>query len=112
LSNNLLDEWLVRPSLGKRAHVEQVGPGEALHIRELTMQVRGQNADDLRSPARPVLAVENLPANLPVQENELPIYGENRAHLGASDPLFQLFQEAVVAFRTRGEGAAHGTASF
>jgi hypothetical protein len=52
-------------------------------------------------------AFKNLPADLPVEENELAIYGENRSDLGGSDPLLQIFQEAVLTFRTHGGGPAH-----
>jgi len=66
LSNNLLDEWLVRPGLGKGPHVEEVGPGEALHVREFTVQVLGQALDECgrgQSPGAATKTPESTPAS-------------------------------------------------
>jgi hypothetical protein len=63
LSNKLLDNCFLGPSLSEGPHVKQVGPGEALHVRELAVQVRSQTLDRPCAPAGAVLAYSDFAAD-------------------------------------------------
>ena len=64
---------LVGPSLGKGPHVLEVSRGESFHSGKLSPQVRCQAIDDLCTPAMLLLPGKDVPANLPVKQDEFPV---------------------------------------
>jgi hypothetical protein len=67
LSNRLLDNFLLSPCLGECPHVHEVSPGETAQVRENDAQVMSQPLYDLAAPPQLSLAVEDIPADLPVE---------------------------------------------
>jgi len=61
------------------------------------LQVTGQTVDDLSAPALGLLAVENLAANGPLEQNQLPADGLGGADLGRVDAGLQLLKEFGVS---------------
>ena len=104
-SNKLLDDCLIRPGLGKGAHVHQVGARKALHVREGRAQVMRQPVDHLRAPALGVLARQDVAANLPVQPDQLAIDHQRGALLGGVDAALQVGQPVGVALRLRAQAS-------
>src|SRR4051812_24697453 len=70
-SNDPLDDCRIGPSLSKGAHIQQIGPREAMHAGKLRAQAYSQAADDLGPPPIPLLPVKDLPPNTPVEAHEL-----------------------------------------
>ena len=65
----------VRPSGGEGAHVLEVARRQPPHVREGIAQVVGQTVDHLGTPAFAVLAVQDRPANVPVQQHQRLVRG-------------------------------------
>src|SRR5437879_1409742 len=61
------------------------------------LKVGGKAVDDLGAPALVSLTLQNVPANLPVKEDHLPIGSESRLDLGSADTRFNFVKEARVA---------------
>ncbi|MNC38261.1 hypothetical protein D3C75_868570 [compost metagenome] len=97
LSNSLLDNFSVRPSLGKGSHVHQVGAGKAFHIRKGRAQVVCQPLDHLGTPAFAALSFEYVAADLPVKLHQLAVDCLHRPLLGVMDAGFQFGQPVGVA---------------
>ena len=57
------------------------------------MQVCGESPDYVGTPPGMVLAFEDLPADVPIEQNELAINGYNRLHLGGVNTLLQIPQK-------------------
>ncbi len=73
LCSNLLHKFIVGPDLGEAAHVLEVTRGEALHIGKLALQICRQAINDLCAPAFPLLPIEDVAADLPIQQDELAV---------------------------------------
>jgi hypothetical protein len=104
LSNSLLDNCGIRPSLGKGAHIHQVGARKPLHVRESGAQIMRQPLDHLGPPALLGLPFQNIAPNLPVKQHQLAVYRQRRALLGGVDTGLQLRQPVGVASGGGGEG--------
>lgn len=65
LCNNLLHNYVVRPSISKGPHVLEVAGRKTLHVREGRTQVIGQPVNHLGAPALCLLPFQNVPTNLP-----------------------------------------------
>src|SRR5271157_710675 len=96
LCSSLLHKLLRGPDLGKGTHVLQVAGRESLRSRECAFQIARQTINDLRSPLLLCLALENLSANLPVQQDQLPVHRQASPQLCLSNPVFQGFEELGV----------------
>jgi hypothetical protein len=72
-SNDPLDKFRVRPRLGEGAHIEEIGPGEALRSLELGSQIERQSIDHLGAPPVPFLALEDVSADAPIEPDQLGI---------------------------------------
>ena len=97
LSNKLLDDLLVRVSLGEGSHVQQIRAGRSPHIGELTAEVLRQLFDHLGAPARPLLPPEDLAADLPVEKHELAVDLNRGADLRQAHPRFHALKALAVA---------------
>jgi len=71
LSNRLLDNYDIRPRLGKGAHIHQVGPRKALLVRESNAQIMRQPLDHLGAPALLGFPFKNVAPNLPTKQHQL-----------------------------------------
>jgi hypothetical protein len=100
LSNNLLDNYFIGPSFRKSAHIEQVRPREPFHFRKSLPQIGRQVINDLCSPANQVLSLQDVPAELLIEKNELAIYRERRFQAGLLNACLQPAKELPVSFRT------------
>jgi hypothetical protein len=76
------------------AHVHEDRPGEAAEIREHLAQVMGQALDDLTAPSLLGLAVEDVPAYLPVEPEQFGIDRQRGTLLGGVDATFEVGQPA------------------
>jgi hypothetical protein len=107
LSNSLLDNLRIRPRLRKGAHVEQVDPGEALHLGKGITQIHREALDHLGSPALAPLALEDVAADLPVEQHQLAADAAGRPLLRLVDAGFQLCEPGAVIRRER-DDVGHG----
>lgn len=96
----------VRPDLGQRPHILEVPRTIPLDPGELYLQVVRQPIDDFGAPTLGPLTLEDLPADRPVEKNQLPADGERGAELGVTDPALQVLEELRVAGGEL-EGAFH-----
>ena len=103
LSNSLLDDCLLGPCLGERAHVHEVRPGEAAEIREHLAQVMREALDDLAAPSPSGLAIEDVPADLPVEPEQLGVDGQRGTLLGSVDTVLEVRQPRGVPLGRVGE---------
>ena len=51
------------------------------------MEVPGELVNDLGTPPSLILALQNVAAGLPVEQNQLTVNGERRPQLGLADAL-------------------------
>ena len=73
LCKHRLHKCLVRPRFGERPHVFQVARRKSLDIGEGSLEVDRQAVDHFGSPAFPFLPVEDIAADLPVQQDQFPV---------------------------------------
>jgi hypothetical protein len=78
-------------------HVEQVGPGQAFHLRKLRPEVLGQPADDPAPPAFRLLALQDGPADGPVQPDQLRVDRPQCPGACGPDPVLEFTEELGVA---------------
>lgn len=98
-SNKLLDDLWVRPGLGKGSHIKQVRARESPHLRKFRLQVRRRSLDHLRTPALLLLPLQDVPADLPMQEDEFAVYRERRPDLRLlSAPLVEYAHNPAANF--------------
>jgi hypothetical protein len=86
LCNGLLHNWL-RPGGGECAHVEEIAPGQAIHVREFCPEVVSQASDDPAPPLFELLAFQNGLTDGPVEFDELGINGAQRLCACGPDPV-------------------------
>ena len=68
----------------------------------------GEAFDDPGSPALASLPGEDIPADRPLEEHQLPVDGQRRPDLSAADALLELLEELGVAGRgLQGENHRH-----
>jgi hypothetical protein len=64
-------------------------------------QVDRQAVDHLRAPAVFLLARQDIPADLPVEQHQFAVHGERCADLGVSNALLQIAQKLRVTLRLK-----------
>lgn len=107
LCNGLLHDRLLGPGGGEGPHVLEVAGREARHLRERLPEVAGELVDDLGSPAPLLLPQQDVPADAPVEQDELAVDGERGLDARGADAPLELLEELAVAVWRRGEVAAH-----
>jgi hypothetical protein len=95
--NELLQNLFVRPSLGQRTHVAEVPRAEPFDSRKLSLQIPSEPVDNLAAPLLRRKPLAQVPANRPIEEDQLPVYGKGGLHLGSPDAALQILKEFVVA---------------
>ena len=95
--NELLQNLLLRPSLGQRTHVTEVPWAEPFDSRELSLQIMSQPVDNLAAPLLGRKPLAQVPADRPIEEDQLPVHGEGGPDLGGPDAAFELLKELLVA---------------
>ena len=113
--NGLLDNFfaasLARPAISEAAHVMEVRPREPGHVGELTPEVDRQTINDLGTPPLPLLAVQDVLANLPVKlMSSLLTASAARVRAAAIRPLMPARHWRIVVGQPPGrgsEGLAH-----
>src|SRR5262249_20856219 len=96
LSSSLLDNCFVGPSRRESPHIQQVSAREALHVWKGRPKILRQPVYHLASPALIVLSNEDLPPDVPVEENQFLVNRERRANLGLLDAIFDVGQQGRV----------------
>jgi len=99
LCNSLLHNWEVGPSLGKGAHVHEIGTGEPLYLRKSRVQILGQASNDLIPPALLGLPDQNILPRLPVEFDQFPVYRQGCPLLGTVNSLFEVLEPLSVGRR-------------
>ena len=97
--NELLQNLIVGPSLGQRTHVTEVPRAEPFYSRELSLQILSEAVDNLASPLLSRKPLAQVPADRPIEEDELPVHGKSGLHLGGPDATLELLEEFLVAGR-------------
>ena len=97
LCKHRLHKCLIRPRLGERPHIFQVARRESLHIGEGSLEVRRQAVDHFGAPAFPFLPVEDIAADLPVQQDQFPVDRQRCMELRSLNPALQVGQKLCVA---------------
>src|SRR5713226_5819673 len=97
LCSKLLHNLVVRPGVSKGSHVLQVARRKACHFREGLMQIGCQPVDNLCAPTLLFLPSQNVSADAPVKQYQLPIDGQRSADLSVPDSVFQVLQERFVS---------------
>ena len=90
------------PGLGEGTHVVQVAPRPAPLVRELRSQVGREPVDHPAAPPGLLLPVQDVPADRPVQPQQLTV---SRPHLRGTDPGLELLEQLGVAGRLRQQPA-------
>jgi hypothetical protein len=98
----LWDILVVRPRSRELAHVVDVAARQAGHPRELSTQVCRQSLDDLGAPPFILLSRKDLPANPPVEPDQLLVDGERSARAGRADLALKPFEQLGVVARKCG----------
>lgn len=109
LCSNLLHKFFLGPDFGEATHVLQVARREALQIGKLALEVCGQTIDDLSALGFFGLSIEDVAANLPIQEHQLAVRRECGAQLGRLNTALQLGEELRVSV---GRGRFHSRSAF
>ena len=95
--NELLQNLLLRPSLGQRTHVAEVPRAEPFDSRELSLQILSEPVDNLAAPLLSRKPLAQVPADRPIKEDQLPVDGKGGPNLGGTDASFELLEEFMVA---------------
>jgi hypothetical protein len=103
LSNSLLDDCVLGPGLGERAHVHEVRSGEPAEVGEHLAQVMGQAFDDFAAPSLVGLAVEDVPADLPVEPEQFGVDRQRGTLPGGVDAVLEASQPVRVPLGRVGE---------
>ena len=113
LCNGPLHNLAVGPCGGEGAHVLQISRRKPLHVGGGCPQVCGEAIDDLGPPAGAFLAVQDHPADVPVQQNHRRVGSQDDAKpflLDASLDLPEHLRVAARHFRTRRRHGERGPA--
>jgi hypothetical protein len=94
-----LDNFQVGPGLGEGPRVEQIGAGEPAHGRKRRPQVNGQAVNHPGPPSIAFLALQNVPADPPVEPDQLGIDRQRRTLPGFLDPSLEFGEPGAVAGR-------------
>ena len=101
MSSNLLHKCGRWPRLGQATHVVQVAPREPTAVREGKREVDGELVDDLGTPARGVLPVQDGLADGPVQLDERGVDRSRSGPLRGPNLDLQLGQQMWVVVGQR-----------
>jgi hypothetical protein len=88
LCNKLLHNWFLRPGLFQGTHVLEASGAEALDARKLVLEIMGKPVDNPGTPTLCSLFGEDIPANRPIEENQLAIDRERSTKLCGKDASF------------------------
>ena len=94
--NGPLHNCRIWPSPSQIPHVPKVPGGKPPEVRKLSPQISCQSGDDPGSPALISLALKQLPADPPVQEDEVAVDGQQGVATGLSNTPLQVPEEVVV----------------
>jgi hypothetical protein len=83
--NELLQNLLVGPSLGQRTHVAEVPRAEPFDSWELSLQIVSESVDNLAAPLLGRKPLAQVPADRPIEQDELPVHGKGGLNLGGPD---------------------------
>ena len=86
LCKHRLHNCFIRPGFAERPHVFQVTRGESFHVRERSLEVCRQTVDHFRAPVFPFLPVEDVAADLPIEQDQFPVDGHRRTKLRRPNP--------------------------
>ena len=89
------------PGLAERPHVFQISRREALHVGECPLEVRRQTVDHFRAPVFPVLPVQDIAPDLPIEQDQFPVDGQRRAKLRCPNPSLQVGEKLSGSCRER-----------
>lgn len=88
-----------------------IARGEAGHVWEGAAKVDGQAVDHIRAPSLLGLPLEDVAADLPVEEDHLAVGCQAGAELGRANAVLELAQELLLALGEQG-GRLVGTCEF
>jgi len=91
-----LHKFGIWPRLSEGAHVLQVARRKTLHVQKGIAQVLRQPFDDLGAPAYAALPIEDVAADLPVQQHQFAVDRQRRPLLGGVDAGLQLGEPSGV----------------
>lgn len=91
--------------------LHEVARGEAGHVWEGAAKVDGQAVDHIRAPSLLGLPLEDVAADLPVEEDHLAVGCQAGAELGRANAVLELAQELLLALGEQG-GRLVGTCEF
>ena len=94
-----LPNLALRPQLREAAHVAEVSWREALHLRELDLQVMGESIDDLRAVALQGHLLGDVSPEVPVEHQQLAIRGLRGAELRLPHACFHVGQPLGIPGR-------------
>jgi hypothetical protein len=103
LCSKLLHDCPLGPGGREGPHVLEIPRRKALHVDKGLAQVGGEAVDHLGSPAGAFLAVEDHPAEVPVQQHHRRIGGEDDAQPLLLDALLDLGERLGIVARHPGQ---------
>jgi hypothetical protein len=107
-SNRLLDDrCLLGPSGREGAHVEQVAPGQAAHLRKGDAQVGSESVDYPAAPALGLLAVQHRVPEAPVKPEQLGVDHSLGLPPGGPDRRLEVSEQLAVTGWQVDLGGAH-----
>jgi hypothetical protein len=86
-----------RPRISQRTHILQVAGAEAFDAGELDLKIVGEPIDHLRAPAFRSLPGQDVPADGPVEQDELPADGESSSDLSDLNAELEVTEQFGVA---------------
>jgi len=96
LRKHRLHNCFIGPGFRERTHLFQISRGESFHVGEGSLEVRRQTVDHFRTPVFPLLPVEDIAADLPVEQNQFPVDGQRCATLRRPNPRLQVGEKLSV----------------
>ena len=109
---SLLHDCAIRPRRREGAHVLQIAGRETLHVRERLAQVGGQAVDHLRSPTRALLAIEDHPPDVPIEQDHRRVGGQDDAQALLSDARLDGGERRGIVLGQRCARRGRGEAGF
>jgi hypothetical protein len=102
LCKDRLHNCLLPPSLRECTHVLEIARRESLHLRKGSIEIRCETIDNFRAPAFPFLTIENIAADVPVEQDQFPVYSQGCPELCRLNPALQVREKLSVTVRSDG----------